>query len=140
VWLLGRVGCVNSIACAKTADLQAEPTLRTPHAVSSRRKAIVEPVFGQIDTVQDSRRLRLRGKQAARDQWRFQCAIHNLLKLHRAGGLDLIRAPNSAAASPPASNRRASAMIAYAIAARFRRSLADRFAWTVPIPVTDARS
>ena len=26
------VGCVNSIACAKTADLQAEPTLRTPQA------------------------------------------------------------------------------------------------------------
>jgi hypothetical protein len=24
-------GCVNSIECAKTADLQAEPTLRTPH-------------------------------------------------------------------------------------------------------------
>ena len=116
--------------------------LRTKNgrALYSRRKAIVEPVFGQIDTVQDGRRLLLRGKQAARDQWRFQCAIHNLLKLHRAGGLDLIRAPNSAAASPPASNRRASAMIAYAIAARFRRSLADRFAWTVPIPVTDTRS
>jgi hypothetical protein len=29
------VGCVNSIACAKTADLQAEPTLRTPHAVEA---------------------------------------------------------------------------------------------------------
>ena len=26
-----RVGCVNSIAWANTADLQAEPTLRTPH-------------------------------------------------------------------------------------------------------------
>ena len=38
-------------------------------AVYSRRKAIVEPVFGQIDTVQDGRRLLLRGKQAAREQW-----------------------------------------------------------------------
>jgi hypothetical protein len=28
------VGCVNSIACAKTADLQAEPTLRTPHGLA----------------------------------------------------------------------------------------------------------
>ena len=59
-------------------------------AVYARRKAIVEPVFGQMDTVQDARRLLLRGKQAARDQWRFQCAIHNLLKLHRNGGLALL--------------------------------------------------
>ncbi len=59
-------------------------------AVYARRKAIVEPVFGQMDTVQDARRLLLRGKQAARAQWRFHCAIHNLLKLHRNGGLALL--------------------------------------------------
>jgi transposase len=59
-------------------------------AVYARRKAIVEPVFGQIDTVQDGRRLLLRGEPAARAQWRFGCAIHNLLKLHRNGGLALI--------------------------------------------------
>jgi transposase len=62
------------------------------HAVYARRKAIVEPVFGQMQTVQDARRLLLRGEQAARAQWRFHCAIHNLLKLHRAGGLALIEA------------------------------------------------
>ena len=60
------------------------------HAVYARRKAIVEPVFGQMHTVQDARRLLLRGEHAARAQWRFHCAIHNLLKLHRAGGLALI--------------------------------------------------
>ena len=54
--------------------------------VYSRRKAIVEPVFGQIGTVQDGRQVLIRGKTAARAQWRFECAIHNLLKLHRAGG------------------------------------------------------
>jgi transposase len=59
-------------------------------AVYARRKAIVEPVFGQIDTVQDGRRLMLRGEPAARAQWRFECMIHNLHKLHRAGGLALI--------------------------------------------------
>jgi transposase len=58
--------------------------------IYSRRKAIVEPVFGQIDTVQDGRRLLIRGKPAARAQWRFECMIHNLLKLHRAGGLALL--------------------------------------------------
>lgn len=60
------------------------------HAVYARRKAIVEPVFGQMHTVQDARRLLLRGELAARQQWRFHCAIHNLLKLHRNGGLALL--------------------------------------------------
>jgi transposase len=60
-------------------------------AVYARRKAIVEPVFGQIGTVQDGRRVLIRGKPAARAQWRFECAIHNLLKLHRNGGLALLR-------------------------------------------------
>jgi hypothetical protein len=62
------------------------------HAVYARRKAIVEPVFGQMQTVQDAKRLLLRGEDAARAQWRFNCAVHNLLKLHRAGGLGLIAA------------------------------------------------
>jgi hypothetical protein len=39
--------------------------------IYSRRKAIVEPVFGQIGTVQDGRRVLIRGKPAARAQWRF---------------------------------------------------------------------
>ncbi len=58
--------------------------------IYSRRKAIVEPVFGQIGTVQDGRRVLIRGKPAARAQWRFECMIHNVLKLHRAGGLALL--------------------------------------------------
>jgi transposase len=58
--------------------------------IYSRRKAIVEPVFGQIGTVQNGRRVLIRGKPAARAQWRLECAIHNLLKLHRAGGLALL--------------------------------------------------
>lgn len=59
-------------------------------AIYARRKAIVEPVFGQIGTVQDGRRVLIRGKPAARAQWRLECAIHNLLKLHRAGGLAIL--------------------------------------------------
>lgn len=62
---------------------------RTAYA---KRKTIVEPVFGQMETVQSARRLLLRGKAAARAQWRFHCAVHNLLKLHRAGGLELVGA------------------------------------------------
>lgn len=59
---------------------------RTAYA---KRKTIVEPVFGQMETVQSARQLLLRGKAAARAQWRFHCAVHNLLKLHRVGGLEL---------------------------------------------------
>jgi len=59
-------------------------------AVYARRKAIVEPVFGQLDTTQHARRMLIRGTSAARKQWQFGCAIHNLLKLHRNGGLALI--------------------------------------------------
>jgi transposase len=60
------------------------------HAAYARRKAIVEPAFGQMMTVLNARQLRLRGLAAARAQWRFDCAIHNLLKLHRNGGLSLL--------------------------------------------------
>jgi len=59
-------------------------------AIYARRKAIVEPVFGQMDTTQDARQMLIRGKRAARLQWKFECAVHNLLKLHRNGGLALI--------------------------------------------------
>jgi transposase len=67
--------------------------LRTKRGRSAyaKRKVIVEPVFGQLDTVQSARRLLLRGERAARAQWRFNCAVHNLLKLHRAGGLGRAR-------------------------------------------------
>jgi transposase len=80
------------VAKTATAKQRMARKLRTKkgRATYARRKVIVEPVFGQIDTVQDGRRLLLRGKQAARDQWRFHCAVHNLLKLHRSGGLALV--------------------------------------------------
>ena len=64
-------------------------------AAYARRKAIVEPVFGQIETVQNGRRLLLRGLEAARAEWRLHCACHNLLKLFRAGGLGLLEQPGS---------------------------------------------
>jgi len=128
-----------------TPKQQMARKLRTKkgRAVYARRKVIVEPVFGQMDTVQNARRLLLRGQQAARAQWRFHCAIHNLLKLHRAGGLDLIKQPNSAPASASAGKRHPLATLktaTHSLAAHIRRSLTDRYAWTAPIPVTDPRS
>jgi transposase len=47
----------------------------------ARRKAIVEPVFGQMMILQGARYLLLRGKEAARAEWRLLCACHNLRNL-----------------------------------------------------------
>jgi len=52
----------------------------------SRRKAIVEPVFGQIMTCQDGRQLLLRGEDGARGEWRLLAACHNLRKIFRHAG------------------------------------------------------
>jgi transposase len=50
----------------------------------SRRKCIVEPVFGQIKEARGFRRFSFRGLDAVRVEWSFLCACHNLLKLFRA--------------------------------------------------------
>ena len=47
----------------------------------ARRKAIIEPVFGQIDTVQGGKQVLLRGENAAAQEWRFMAACHNVRKL-----------------------------------------------------------
>jgi len=47
------------------------------------RKAVVEPVFGQIKEVRGIRRFRLRGLERASGEWKLICATHNLLKLFR---------------------------------------------------------
>lgn len=49
--------------------------------VYSRRKVIVEPVFGQIHTRQ-GKHLLLRGLEKAALEWKLLAACHNLMKLH----------------------------------------------------------
>lgn len=53
-------------------------------AVYARRKAIVEPVFGQIKQRQGFRQFLLRGIRKVRGEWALVCMTHNLLKVHRA--------------------------------------------------------
>jgi hypothetical protein len=55
-------------------------------AAYSRRKAIVEPVFGQIMTCQNGRQILLRGEDGARSEWRLLAACHNLRKIFRHTG------------------------------------------------------
>lgn len=49
-----------------------------------KRSQTIEPVFGQIQTVQDGKRCMRRGLEAVRSEWRFTCGAHNLLKLWRS--------------------------------------------------------
>jgi transposase len=55
------------------------------HAVYKMRKAIVEPVFGQIKEQRGFRRFSLRGLEKVRAEWKLVCATANLLKLFRSG-------------------------------------------------------
>jgi transposase len=49
----------------------------------ARRKAVVEPVFGQIRVGQRFNRLSFRGLSSASSEWKLVAACHNLLKLFR---------------------------------------------------------
>ena len=59
----------------------------------ARRKAIVEPVFGQMTILQGARYLLLRGEEAVRAEWRLLCACHNLRKLFVLKGTDGLAGP-----------------------------------------------
>ena len=52
-------------------------------AVYAARKAIVEPVFGQIKQARGFRQFLLRGIEKVRGEWSLVCLTHNILKLHR---------------------------------------------------------
>jgi len=61
--------------------------LRTKHGREryKLRQISVEPVFGYIKEQLGLRQFLLRGLDKVRSIWRFTCAIHNLMKLYRAG-------------------------------------------------------
>jgi transposase len=54
-------------------------------AVYKMRKAVVEPVFGQIKEARGFRKFLLRGLEKVQAEWKMICATHNLLKLFRSG-------------------------------------------------------
>ncbi len=71
-------------------DLRARmrATLAAPrgHAIYARRKATVEPVFGQIRAARGFHHFSFRGLWKTRCEWLFVALTHNLLKLYRAAG------------------------------------------------------
>ena len=56
----------------------------------ARRKAIVEPVFGQIKEARGFRRFSLRGLEAVQAEWQLVAAVHNLGKLFTSGRADRV--------------------------------------------------
>jgi transposase len=52
-------------------------------AVYAARKAIVEPVFGQIKQARGFRQFLLRGIDKVRGEWSLVCLTHNVLKMYR---------------------------------------------------------
>ena len=53
-------------------------TPKKGRAIYARRKAIVEPVFAQMSTLQNAKHLLLRGLHQARGEWLLLATCHNL--------------------------------------------------------------
>jgi hypothetical protein len=68
------------------ARLEMRARLETPEgrAAYARRKATVEPVFGQARACRGFRQFSFRGLFKNRCEWMFVCLTHNLLKRFRA--------------------------------------------------------
>ena len=87
----GRLGHDKPVPAAPRGRIPTDLTLKqrmarklrtkSGKASYARRKAIVEPVFGQIATLQGKHVL-LRGLENARGEWNLLAACHNLRKLH----------------------------------------------------------
>lgn len=77
----------DTLEASATAQERMAAKVRSPagRALYSRRKVIVEPVFGQIKEARGFRRFLLRGLDKVRGEWRVVCLSHNLLKLWRYG-------------------------------------------------------
>jgi transposase len=69
----------DSLRAAMLARLSSEQG----KACYAQRSRTIEPVFGQVKTVQGGRRFMRRGLPACQAEWKLLCGTHNLLKLWR---------------------------------------------------------
>lgn len=80
----GASGRTRRAATPLAAAMRARLQSAEGHAVYALRKAIVEPVFGQIKEARGFRRFSFRGVGKVTAEWALICLTHNLLKLFRA--------------------------------------------------------
>ena len=66
---------------------QMRRKLRTKRgrAIYTKRKEIVEPVFGQIKQARGFRQFLMRGLKKVKGEWSLVCTTHNILKLWKSG-------------------------------------------------------
>lgn len=76
----GRIPAKLTVAERMQRKLQT----KAGRAVYARRKAIVEPVHGQIKQARGFRQFLRRGLERVRQEWSLVCTAHNLLKLRAA--------------------------------------------------------
>ncbi len=81
----GRRPCPPAADGTARAAMRAKLQSAAGQAVYALRKAIVEPVFGQIKDVRSFRRFSFRGLAKVRAEWLLISLTQNLLKLFRAG-------------------------------------------------------
>ncbi len=86
-----RGGAKRSDSEVEPPDGEADPLKRMRSRLASeegralyaRRKAVVEPVNGQIKHARGFRQFSFRGLEAVEAQWALVCLCHNLLKMFR---------------------------------------------------------
>ena len=99
---------------AEPADVETDPLKRMRSRLASeegralyaRRKAVVEPVNGQIKHARGFRQFSFRGMEAVGTEWALVCLCHNLLKMFRNRPKEAPAAPPRSAAAPPAREER----------------------------------
>jgi transposase len=67
----------------RTERMRRKLQTKAGRAIYAARKAIVEPVFGQIKQARGFRQFLLRGLEKVQGEWALVCMAHNVLKLHR---------------------------------------------------------
>ena len=82
---------------SRRARMARKLTTKRGRAEYRRRKAIVEPVFGQTKEARGFRRFHLRGRVKVTAEWHLVCAVHNLAKLFRSGQAGRVVGPTRAA-------------------------------------------
>ena len=72
------------VALSAKARMQRKLRTQVGHAVYKMRKAIVEPVFGQIKEARQFTRFRLRGLTKVSGEWALVTTAHNICRLFAA--------------------------------------------------------
>lgn len=66
------------------AAMQAKLGSEQGKACYAQRSRTIEPVFGQVKTIQGGGQFMRRGLRACQGEWKLLCGTHNLLKLWRS--------------------------------------------------------